>query len=79
MEVMVALPRFNTPKGEIPLGSSEVNLLGSRPPELSRKGSAGVTENPLVPNKQTNKQVWMMLAQVCYSAVHIRITKTPFM
>ena len=56
MEVMVALPRFNTPKGEIPLGSSEVNLLGSRPPELSRKGSAGVTENPLVPNKQTNKQ-----------------------
>ena len=53
MEVMVALPRFNTPKGEIPLGSSEVNLLGSRPPELSRKGSAGVTENPLV---QTNKQ-----------------------
>ena len=56
MEVMVAIPRFNTPKGEIPLGSSEVNLLGSRPPELSRKGSAGVTENPLVPNKQTNKQ-----------------------
>ena len=56
MEVMVALPRFNTPKGEIPLGSSEVNLLGSRPPELSRKGSAGVTENPLVPNKKTNKQ-----------------------
>ena len=56
MEVMVALPRFNTPKGEIPLGSSEVNLLGSRPPELSRKGSAGVTENPLVPNKQTNNK-----------------------
>ena len=57
MEVMVALPRFNTPKGEIPLGSSEVNLLGSRPPELSRKGSAGVTKNPLVQtNKQTNMQ-----------------------
>ena len=56
MEVMVAIPRFNTPKGEIPLGSSEVNLLGSRPPELSRKGSAGVTENPLVPNKQTTNK-----------------------
>ena len=60
MEVMVALPRFNTPKGEIPLGSSEVNLLGSRPPELSRKGSAGVTENPLVPNKQTNNDSMMI-------------------
>ena len=48
MEVMVAIPRFNTPKGVIPLGSSEVNLLGSRPLEFP-----GVTENPLVPNKQT--------------------------